>query len=200
MTNYEIINMPNQQIQWIYLVGTLVSSTKVETIFNYNIKSFNLTYKNPIRSYMYETLGYNVLIIGKLINDAIEVVYMCDSPDVTGKGIVCLNESIQIGGIYEYIPVPFVYLPMNIDKEQISQDLCRMKSPSFELKNNSDMQFYYNGNRKMGEDCKVEIILLDAGGYDIEAPAFYIGVGENPVTARANGSIVTFKGKQICKR
>lgn len=218
MKNYEIVSVSGRNgklEEWIYLIGTLKSYNEVETVYeedelNYAVAKFSLSYKYPNKPYLYETFGYNVLIIGKLKSpNEILVHLVFDSPDVTGKGIVCFSKCIN----NEYVPIPFLYLPMKEKDSQISKNLCRLKSPFFTLQKDIDVDFIFldeRGNSLSREDFKdIHIILLEAGGYDIEAPAFYLGIGKNPVTIKKekikkNADVyentLVFKGKQVCKR
>ena len=213
MKNYDIVSTINKDgitEEWIYLVGTLLSEKEIETVCDYKIVKYNLSYKYPHKEYLYETFGYNVLVIGKLYSENEIIVHLIfDSPDITGKGIVCLTKYIN----NEYIPRPFIYLPMREKDKQISKHLCHLKSPFFTLQKDIDMDFIFideMGNHLSKDDFKeIDIILLEAGGYDIGSPAFYLGLDKDAVTLKKEKikknsdiyeNVLVFKGKQVCKR
>lgn len=232
MKDYEIIelekivpvktgkNIESRKIKenWIYLTGTITSRgeqkkvqkslpSKIDTVFDYDIKTFKLEYENPNEEYAYETYGYNVFIVGKLIGeDKIKVRLMMDSPDITGRGVVCLNRTVQIAQRVVQVPFPFIYLPM--DKVKLPSDISRMYSPCFEVPYDSNALYCISLNAesqqtdgtKTEQIPTIEIFLPNANGYVSESPAFYVGLDKNAVLVRRNNTKITFKGKHVCSR
>lgn len=203
---------------WIYLTGTIVLENnqkeiqknlpgKIDTVFNYDIKTFKLEYENPNEGYLYETYGYNVFVIGRLIGeDKIKVRLMMDSPDVTGRGVICLNKLVNIAQTVVRVPFPFFYLPM--DKVKLPSDISRMYSPCFEVPYDSRALYCISlsaGSNQMDDQeaervPTIEIFLPNANGYVTESPAFYVGLDKNAVLNRRNNTKITFRGKHVCSR
>lgn len=313
MKDYEVVYINGKK--WIYLLGTLTSETEVETVVEkkvtitgkidektnipsvvetyncYDIKRFHLEYENENEKYVYETFGYNVLIIGtleenleaendiskkkevlekeiepkqkikveKLVKeksveidseeikkekseadelknndendieenkeeetfneeqtkcnkeDTIIVHYMIDSPDISGKGIVCLNGKLQVARRIVSVPIPFIFLPRN--KVKFPTNISTMLSPCFEIEN--DPSFVYCISENMNNQSQerevdpdedeqiipsIEVFLPNAGGYDEDVPAFYVGTDPDCIKSRENNKKFTFKGRQVCRR
>lgn len=143
--------------------------------------------------------------------DTIIVHYMIDSPDISGKGIVCLNGKLQVARRIVSVPIPFIFLPRN--KVKFPTNVSSMLSPCFEIEN--DPSFVYCISENMNNQSQerevdpdedeqiipsIEVFLPNAGGYDEDVPAFYVGTDPDCIKSRENNKKFTFKGRQVCRR